>query len=593
VASAESGEVVSLAVRLYRKLPRSARNRLLAAVPVSRQLRLARRLVRWPGDQRVGALGSVRHVRDDGQRVEAVVTDDASPLSVARANRDAVMALLERARIPYFVLPSVGLCPVVGILAEHRATVLALLRAEQAERHAQVLVARRRRADRRGPKNDPDRPAPNVRTANGSTLRVSYPVTDPRGRWVLGNTYACVVEFWRPRPGDRIGPEGGDVALTSVPAGDPLVGVPERMLTRFVTTGSDPRLFPTPAALAMTPIEHVDFPIDAVFTWVDGSDPIWVRRMAEALAGGAPLHETATSASRFVSRDELRYSLRSVASFAPWIRHIYLVTADQIPSWLIADHPMVTVVSHRELFGSRGVLPTFNSHAIESQLHHIAGLSEHFIYFNDDMFLGRPVEPNLFFHANGIAKYFQSSAEIGYGPPTIADAPVNAAAKNNRQILSERFGRFITTKMRHVPYPLRRSVLAEIEETLADVVAATAAHQFRHQDDISIPSSLHHYWAYLTGRSVPGRISYNYIDIGHPWAPVAMSTMLRRRSNDVFCINDTDHAPDAVAEQEALVARFLPAYFPFRAPFERDNGTDNMIGQATRERSESLTRASR
>jgi hypothetical protein len=561
---------------------------VLATVPVSRQLRLARLLVRWPGDQRPAPTGAVRRVRDEDRRIRAVVVDEASPLSVARANRDAVTDLLARAGIPYFHLPHAGLCAVVGVLSEHRGAVMRLLRAERAERHAQVLVARRR-----GTRTDPDRPAAGVRASSGTGLRVSYPVTDRSGRWVMGNAMACVIEFWRRCTGDRISPEDGDVTLTSVPARDPLVRVPERVLSRFVGVGADTPTFPTLAALAMTPVEYVDFPIDAVFTWVDGSDPVWLRRKNEALAGGTPLHETATSPSRFVSRDELRYSMRSVAAFAPWIRHIYLVTADQEPPWLDADHPMITVVSHRELFGPRGVLPTFNSHAIESQLHHIPGLAEHFIYFNDDMFLGRPVEPNLFFHANGVAKFFQSSAEIGHGPPTIADAPVNAAAKNNRRILGERFGRLITTKMRHVPYPLRRSVLAEIEETLSDIAAATAAHQFRHQDDVSIPSSLHHYWAYLTGRSVPGRIAYNYIDIGHPWAPVAMSTMLRRRANDVFCINDTDHAPEAVAEQEALVARFLPAYFPFRAPFERDNSVDPVVGQAVRGADDALLRTSR
>jgi hypothetical protein len=123
--------------------------------------------------------------------------------------------------------------------------------------------------------------------------------------------------------------------------------------------------------------------------------------------------------------------------------------------------------------------------------------------------------------------------------------------------------------MRHAPIPLLRSVLEEIETELEPEIKATASHQFRHQDDLAVPSSLHHYWAYLTGRSVPGRIRYRYVNLANPWAAVALPQLLRERSYDVFCLNDTDNHPDAVTEQAALIARFLPAYFPFRSEFER------------------------
>lgn len=53
------------------------------------------------------------------------------------------------------------------------------------------------------------------------------------------------------------------------------------------------------------------------------------------------------SASRFEDNEELRYSLRSVERHAPWVRHIFIVTNGQIPSWLNLDNPRVTVVSHQ------------------------------------------------------------------------------------------------------------------------------------------------------------------------------------------------------------------------------------------------------
>src|SRR5699024_11177654 len=129
----------------------------------------------------------------------------------------------------------------------------------------------------------------------------------------------------------------------------------------------------------------LDFPIDAVYTWVDDADQAWRERRAAA-AGEDPPSPLAGGSIRFRNRDELRYSLRSLFAYAPWIRNVYVVTDAQRPSWL-DDDPRITVVDHRELFPDDSVLPFFNSHAIESVLHRIPGLAEHFLYLNDDVFL--------------------------------------------------------------------------------------------------------------------------------------------------------------------------------------------------------------
>ena len=564
-----------LAVRLYRALPRSVRGRVLTAVPLPRQLRLARRVVRWPREQRRPRAGLIS-VRDGGRRVTARVVEDATPPSVAGDNRDAVLALLDRANVPYFLLPQIGLRSVVGVPAEHRDTVMGLVLAEAEHNHAHVA---RDGQVLRATVSSQDMVA---------DLSVCFPVTDPHGRWVLGLEYGCVIQFWRTDGDRRVGP-GPEPDLYSVPVEEPVVPAPEHVVNPYLDAVVATPRRPMPRAMATMPVERVDFPIDAVYTWVDGSDPDW--QLAKNLALGQAdesRHETAASTSRYVNRDELRYSLRSLAYFAPWIRHVYLVTADQVPAWLRLDHPRLTVVSHQELFGQRGTLPTFNSHAIESQLHHIPGLAEHFLYINDDVFLGRPLVPTSFFHANGIGKFFLSSAQIGFGPPSVADQPVNAAAKNNRRVLVERFGRLIYTKMRHAPIPLLRSVLEEIEDTLADEVKATASHQFRHPEDLAIPSSLHHYWAYQTARSVPGHVRYRYVNLAHPWAPVGLSQLLRQRSHDVFCLNDTDSAEAAMSEQHDLLNRFLSAYFPFRSPFELP---DDITAQRSRYTATTLARA--
>ncbi|XP_074554859.1 N-acetylglucosamine-1-phosphotransferase subunits alpha/beta [Halichoeres trimaculatus] len=112
------------------------------------------------------------------------------------------------------------------------------------------------------------------------------------------------------------------------------------------------------------------------------------------------------SASRFEDNEELRYSLRSVEKHAPWVRHIFIVTNGQIPSWLNLDNPRVTVITHQDIFQNHSHLPTFSSPAIETHIHRIPGLSQKFIYLNDDVMFGKEVWPDDFYsHSKGQKVY--------------------------------------------------------------------------------------------------------------------------------------------------------------------------------------------
>jgi hypothetical protein len=123
--------------------------------------------------------------------------------------------------------------------------------------------------------------------------------------------------------------------------------------------------------------------IDIVFTWVDGNDPIHVQLLK--------YYNSPETKNRFYNNDELKYSLRSIEKYAPWARYIFIVTNDQIPSWLDKNHPKIKLISHKQIFPNKSHLPTFNSLAIESHLHRIPGLSRRFLYFNDDILLGKPI----------------------------------------------------------------------------------------------------------------------------------------------------------------------------------------------------------
>ncbi len=144
--------------------------------------------------------------------------------------------------------------------------------------------------------------------------------------------------------------------------------------------------------------------IDAVIAWVDGRDPKHRAKRKRYLAdpgGNAKPERAATDGRRFSDNDEIRFCLRSIRNYAPWVRTIWLVTDDQVPAAIDrqrAEKENIRIVDHREIFrGYEQLLPTFNSYAIESMLWRVEGLADRFLYFNDDMMLVGPVEPTDFF----------------------------------------------------------------------------------------------------------------------------------------------------------------------------------------------------
>lgn len=494
---------------------------------------------------------------------------DAAPLQARRDNLLLVRRALETAGIEYFcVRGALDASSVVAVSRQDRAAVHAALAALCARVPGYVSAVPL------GPAVVPDHSEPGFEpdswheVAQAAVIRLTWFHGDPSGQYVLGHEYGCDIEFWTPAEGELLAPRRNRVS-ERVPAGQPSVEGAPGLFTRLEAWDRPGEPVPTRPEFTHPLPEDVRFPVDVVYTWVDGNDPAWQRRRAEAEGVAHTYNPEAVNDARFMSRDELRYSLRSLHLNAPWVRNVYLVTDDQTPAWLDTANPRVKVLSHRDIFRDASVLPTFNSHAIESQLHHIEGLSEQFLYFNDDVFLGRPVAPQQFFHSNGLTKFFPSTAMVPLGDPTLLDAPVAAAAKNNRQLIEGDFGTRLVQKMMHVPHALRRDVLGEIEDRYADGHRATAGGRFRSPTDLSVASSLHHYYGYHSGRAVPDRIEYAYLDLMHPSTSRRLARILADRGLDVFCINDTVSARKDLANQLELLQPFLDSYFPVASPFEK------------------------
>ena len=140
-----------------------------------------------------------------------------------------------------------------------------------------------------------------------------------------------------------------------------------------------------------------NFDVDLVYLWCDGAaDEFIAKKEAYLKKEGKQLPLQAIATGRFEQIDELKYSLRSVSQYLPWIRHIFIVTDNQIPSWLNTNHPKIKIVDHTD-FIPQEYLPLFNSVAIETYLHKIPNISEYFLYANDDMFVNRFVNKEFFF----------------------------------------------------------------------------------------------------------------------------------------------------------------------------------------------------
>lgn len=355
----------------------------------------------------------------------------------------------------------------------------------------------------------------------------------PNGRELSTPKETVTVEFW-----ERLD--------TAVPRADGAVHLPGTLrrkqtqhdLAVDYLTPSVWQYALTNGSILRLPAPHLKVlhePIDIVYTWVDGADPTWRQRMYEARREVDLnfIEPSALADSRFTSRDELKYSLRSLEYYASWARRIFIVTDGQVPAWLHTDHPQITVVDHRDIFTDPGVLPVFNSHAIESQLHHIAGLSDRYLYLNDDCFFLRPTEPELFFTGSGLAKHFPSVVPIDVDGWSPRDLPIISAAKQGRDYLLDKYRRTVTHRFKHTPHAQLRPLLKAMERNEPAMFAQVAASKFRAPDDFSIPASLHHFDAYAQGQSVEGDIGYQFVDLARQDLTLQLGRIARRTDLDV------------------------------------------------------------
>lgn len=307
--------------------------------------------------------------------------------------------------------------------------------------------------------------------------------------------------------------------------------------------------------------------IDLVYTWVDGSDPVWKKKRDRTI--GKTEERSATNCEgRYKDNDELRYSLRSVEKNAPWLRRIYIVTDSQVPEWLDTSNSKIRIVDHKEILPPE-VLPTFNSVVIEHALYKIPGLSEHFLYANDDMFFNRPVNPEDFFTSEGKPiirmiwrpfrrlglklKKFVSGGKISYYNETI---------KNSADLIEKRFGKWIGSKPHHNIDAYCKSLYKETEEIFHDSIVETLCNHQRTENDIQ--RVIYSYYPIVSKNCkleyVRRRDSFRLRNHKRKYY-----ALMEKLNPMFFCLNDSQYATD---EDRKFGQRYLQDRFPNPSEFE-------------------------
>jgi hypothetical protein len=314
-----------------------------------------------------------------------------------------------------------------------------------------------------------------------------------------------------------------------------------------------------------------DPPIDAVYTWVDGSDPAVAAELARH---PAPPDPSAAGPCRFRDSGELRYSLRSLARHAPWIRRTHLVTNGQVPAWLALEHPDLHLVTHGQIFPAAAVLPTFNSTAIEAVLHRIPGLAPRFLYLNDDVFLGQPLRPDDLLTPDG----GQVLHVVPWPLPSVLDEAnvVDRQLAFNRLLLEDGIGRRRAWVMpAHGPQLYSTELVARVWERWRPSFELTLTHRFRATNDALVRVLYLNTLLHAEGGPGPHRVVVAESDVcrlvrlrsGDP-ASLRDLAALAVRPPAFFCLNDEVEDVEASGGLLERARTLLARCFPEPSPFE-------------------------
>lgn len=315
--------------------------------------------------------------------------------------------------------------------------------------------------------------------------------------------------------------------------------------------------------------------IDLVYLWCDSNDTAFMEKKNYWLKKEGKLNIQSSTDARWRDNDELKYSLRSVEKFIPWINHIFIVTDNQTPSWLNTKHPKLTIVDHKDIIPEQ-YLPTFNSSMIEAYLPYIKGLSEYFLYANDDMFFNDYLEPSYFFTNDGKPVVNVKNSKFKDKKSLYV-----RRIKEQNEIVNKKFNTDYSLDDSHNIIAYRKSFLLDNinDDLIKKRVKELFTHRFRKENDLQRfihvlldnvkkrnVLRIHHKYRkdVCILKQIFNRIfhiyDYEFMYISaHP-------ELLLKYNPKLFCINDTEVLTDKKRENNKI---FLERYFNVKSDFEK------------------------
>lgn len=327
--------------------------------------------------------------------------------------------------------------------------------------------------------------------------------------------------------------------------------------------------------------------IDFVVTWVDMNDPLWQADFVKYSRKGHEI-KNGVSKARFRDYGFLKYWFRGIEKFAPWVRKIHFVTCGQYPEWLDLNNPKIHLVSHKD-FIPQQFLPTFNSVVIEYYLHKIPGLSDHFVYFNDDFYIINEIKKERFFKEglpcdiaafkynpswsqwyttlkNSIAiinRYFDKKEVLARDHDKWFHPSYGSKARWN--YILRPYGKFIPLRTPHNAQPYLKATFDEVWSVVGKELTEVSGNRFRALNDYT--PELFRTWQICKGNFEP----YNtYADT--KMFPLLIKSKqaveaIRRQSYKLICLND--HV--RIRNYEQVMERIREAFesiLPEKSSFE-------------------------
>ena len=314
--------------------------------------------------------------------------------------------------------------------------------------------------------------------------------------------------------------------------------------------------------------------IDFVVTWVDSNDPEWKKEFNAYLPKDHSMNDIRVE--RYRNWDNLRYWFRGVEKFAPWVNKIHFVSNGQIPDWLNPDAPKLHFVKHSDYIPAE-YLPTFSARPIALNLHRIEGLSEHFVYFDDDCFLIDKVEPKRFFR-KGLpcdkAAFNTISPLVPFTPKDYNNLCVINSSFKKHEMLRKNFWKWFSPQAgskllrtllllpwpkftgfytHHLPQVFLKSTFEEVWERHEDVMLRTTATRFRYITDVC-PWVLR-YWQLAKGTFVPLNVEKDGINILISDASLLkIVKIIERQKKKISCLSENDETPYEKAKEQINAA---------------------------------------